>query len=45
MVIPTKKGGARRMSIGAWIMLFFYVVVLGGGSLFLIAYSMMKDEI
>lgn len=33
------------MSIGAWIMLIFYGVVLGGGSIILIAYSLKKDDV
>ena len=34
-----EKGGTE-MTVGAWIMLFLYVVGLGGGSIALILYSM-----
>ena len=33
------------MTVTAWIMLTFYVVVLGGGSIALIAYSLTKNDI
>ncbi len=33
------------MSIGTWIMLIFYGVVLGGGSIFLIAHALKNKEI
>lgn len=34
------------MSIGSWLMIAFYVVVLGGGSAFLIAHALKhKDEV
>ena len=33
------------MTAGAWIMLIIYAVVLGGGSIGLIAYSLRKNDI
>lgn len=33
------------MTPGAWIMLIFYIVFIGGGSAALITYSMRKDVI
>ena len=33
------------MTVTAWIMLIFYAVVLGGGSIALIAYSLKKNDI
>lgn len=33
------------MTVTAWIMLAFYVVVLGGGSVALVTYSVKKNDI
>ncbi len=33
------------MSVGAWIMLFIYIVGLGGGSIALLAYSLRHNDI
>ena len=40
-----RKGGHRIMTVTAWIMLAFYVVVLGGGSVALVTYSLKKNDI
>ena len=40
-----KERRNKIMTVTAWIMLAFYVVVLGGGSVALIAYSLKKNDI
>lgn len=40
-----RKGGHRIMTVTAWIMLAFYVLVLGGGSVALVTYSLKKNDI